>query len=59
MFTLFIMMGIGVLSIKQVSTATEKLTEDARGKALMLKIAAKDRKAFEAFYYLLKGLLNG
>ena len=59
MSTLFIMMGIGVLSTKQDSTATEKLTEDARGKALMLKIAVKDRKAFEAFYYLYAERIGG
>ena len=49
MSALLMMMGISVLIPKQESTAT-KLAEDAHGKALMLKIASKDRKAFEAFY---------
>ncbi len=51
MSAIFTLMGISVLIPKQMSTAT-KSTEDARGKALMLKITAKDRKAFEDFYYL-------
>ncbi len=58
MFTFLIMMGISVLLPKQKSTAS-KLTEDAHGKALMLKIAAKDRQAFEAFYYLYAERIGG
>ncbi len=58
MFPFLIMMGISVLLPKQKSTAS-KLTEDERGKALMLKIAAKDRKAFEAFYYLYAERIGG
>ena len=58
MFTFLIMMGINVLIPKQEATAT-KLTEDARGKALMLKIAANDRKAFEAFYFLYAERIGG
>lgn len=51
MTILFIMMGISLLIPKKKSAIT-KSTEDAHGKALMLKIAAKDRKAFEDFYFL-------
>ncbi len=58
MSALLMMMGISVLIPKQEITET-KLTEDARGKALMLKIAAKDRKAFEAFYYLYAERIGG
>lgn len=40
MLALFIMMGINILIPKQKSTPSKE-TEDACGKALMLKIAAK------------------
>ncbi len=58
MSALLMMMGLSVLIPIQESTAT-KLTEDASGKALMLKIATKDRKAFEAFYYLYAERIGG
>lgn len=45
MSAIFTLMGISILIPKQESTV-EKSSEDTRGKALMLKIAANDRKVW-------------
>lgn len=51
MLALFIMFIFHAGLFTRASKATPA-AEDSRGKQLMKKIAAKDRKAFEAFYYL-------